>query len=600
MTMRLQRAASLLGLGFAGFVVLAVQAGCGASAEGRTDQEALRTLALFEQELEVIDLLLSASEAYPARDHVIRHVNIVAPATGEVRADMLVRVADGRIVAVGPDRGDPAGADATEIDGTGRYLLPGLADMHVHQLTSASQHLLHVATGVTTVRDMVGFPWLLEWREKSERDEWLAPSMIVAGPIISSRPMGMYAQVVEDEAAARELVREHADAGYDYIKVHNALEPAVYRAVLDEAARIGIGVVGHVPHDLTVADAVGGGQETIEHFKGYINDRTLEISDSDWIPPTARGSVWLTPTLYSTRTFMRGDSALAWLVGPEARYVPALVREGWREEASGPVPTIVKGLPEKNREILRRLLPVTDRFLAGTDAGGGYPFMVSGFGLHEELRLLADAGMSPLHVLRAATTYAAEATDRTGEFGRVAPGLRADLLLLGSDPLISLDALDDREGVMVRGRWLDREALDGLLDRLAAIYDRVPDVARSESEPSAAWLEAIEEEVRRLRAAGYVFPDHQLTEFREALVVAAGVGDLLVAHRTRDARKSFHADSPAHAASVVAIGHATPAPAPPATAPAPPGRPARHAESATARIRRARRRARVDGRRPVP
>lgn len=317
MTVLLQRAPGLLGLGFIGFVVLAAQAGCGASVEGRTDQEALRTLALFEQELEVIDLLLSASEAYPPRDHVIRHVNIVDPPTGEVRADMRVRVADGRIADVGPDRGDPAGAGAFEIDGTGRYLLPGLADMHIHQLTSASQHLLHVATGVTTVRDMVGFPWLIEWREKSDRDEWLAPSMIVAGPIISSRPMGMYAQVVEDEAAARELVREHAEAG----------------------------------------------------------------------------------------------------------------------------------------------------------------------------------------------------------FGGVAPGLRADLLLLGSHPLASLDALDDREGVMVRGRWLDRDALDGLLDRLAAIYDRVPEVARTESGPSAAWLETIEEEVRRLRAAGYVFPDHQLTEFREALAM---------------------------------------------------------------------------------
>lgn len=517
MTVPLQRAPGLLGLGFIGFVVLAAQTGCGASVERRTDQEALRTLALFEQELEVIDLLLSASEAYPPRDHVIRHVNIVDPPTGEVRADMRVRVADGRIADVGPDRGDPAGAEAFEIDGTGRYLLPGLADMHVHELTSSSQHLLHVATGVTTVRDMVGFPWLIEWREKSDRDEWLAPSMIVAGPIISSRPMGMYAQVVEDEAAARELVREHAEAGYDYIKVHNALDSAAYRAVLDEAARIGIGVVGHVPHHLTVADAVHGGQETIEHFKGYINDRTLEISDHDWITPTARGSVWLTPTLYSTRPFMRGDSALAWLDGPEARYVPALLCEQWREEATWPVPDAAKDLPAKNREVLRRLLPVTDRFLAGTDAGGGYSFMVSGFGLHEELRLLADAGMSTLEVLRAATTFAAEATDRTEEFGGVAPGLRADLLLLGSDPLVSLHALDDREGVMVRGRWLDREALDGLLDRLAAIYDRVPDVVRSESEPSAAWREAIEEEVKRLRAAGYVFPDHQVTEFREAL-----------------------------------------------------------------------------------
>ena len=517
----------LLSAGALTLTLQVVPLACGSPRAASAQGEAQRTLALHEQELEVIDLLLSASEEHPPRDHLIRHVNLVDLASGEIRPDMRVRVADGRIVATGPDRSDDlAIAGVSEIDGTGLYLLPGLADMHVHQLTSASQHLLHVATGVTTVRDMVGFPWLLEWREKSERDEWLAPSMIVAGPIISSRPMGMYAQVVEDAGAARALVRAHADAGYDYIKVHNALDSAAYRAVLDEAARVGIGVVGHVPHDLTVADAVEGGQETIEHFKGYIDDRTLEISDDDWVTPTARGTVWLTPTLYSTRTFMRGDSALAWLDGPEARYVPRLVREAWREEAGWPTPDVAEGLPEKNREVLRRLLPVTDRFLAGTDAGGGYPFMVSGFGLLSELELLAGAGMSRLEVLRAATLHAAAATGRESAFGRVAPGLRADLVLLGSDPLASLDALDDREGVMVRGRWLDRDALQGLLDRLAEIYDRVPEVARAESGPSNEWVESFVGRIERLRRAGYVFPRHHLEEIREALV-AVGAGGAL-------------------------------------------------------------------------
>lgn len=495
--------------------------------EAPETDEALRTLALYAQELEVIDLLRTTSTIHRAGPYVFRHVNVVDPETGRIRNNMRVHVDAGRIVGVRSDGSpDESVPEAAEIDGRGRYLLPGLADMHVHQLTSASQHLLHVATGVTTVRDMVGFAWLLRWREKSERDEWLAPSMIVAGPIISSYPMGMYARVVEDEAEARALVREHADAGYDYVKVHNALEPAAYRAVLDEAASVGIGVVGHVPHDVSVDEAIEGGQETIEHFKGYINDRTLSISDYDWVTPTARGSVWLVPTLYSTRTFMRGDSALAWLRGPEGRYVPALVREAWREEAKSPVPDVVRGLPVKNRQVLRRLLPVTDRFLAGTDAGGGYPFMLSGFALHHELALLADAGLSRLEVLRAATTYAAKATNRDDEFGRVAPGLRADLILLESDPLASLDALDERAGVMIRGRWLDRAAIDSILERLAEIYDRVPEIARSETRPSGEWVETFVERIHWLRGAGYVFPDHHMETIREALE-AVGAKEVL-------------------------------------------------------------------------
>jgi hypothetical protein len=187
-------------------LLLCVPLACAGSQERVDTSRARRTLALFEIELGVIDQLLSASDRLVARDLTIRGVNVVDLADGAVRPNMRVQLSGGRIIAVRPDTLRNGGVGPQEIDGRGKYLMPGLADMHVHQLTSAAQHLLHFATGVTTVRDMVGFPWLLEWRERSARDDWLAPNMRVAGPIIAAVNMGLYAQVVTDEPSARRAV----------------------------------------------------------------------------------------------------------------------------------------------------------------------------------------------------------------------------------------------------------------------------------------------------------------------------------------------------------------------------------------------------------
>ena len=477
---------------------------------------ARRTLALFEVELSVIEQLLAAGMRHQAGNYAIRHVDVVRVREGDVRADMIVRVAGRAIVQVSPDSGHPLPPGYREIDGRGRYLIAGLVDMHVHQLTSAAQHILHVGHGVTTVRDMAGFPWLLEWRERSARDAWLAPTMHVASPILASVPMGRFAQVVTTEGAAREAVRTFRDNGYDFIKVHNVLTRPLFEAVTSEARHLGIPVVGHVPHRISVADAVRAGMSTIEHLKGYVDDRTLRIAEDDWLSPTRRGTVWNTPTLYARRLFLTPDEARAWAGTEEARYVPAIERARWVREAAMPPPHAL-ALHDQHLIVLRRLKPVTSRFLAGTDAGGGYPFMVSGAGLHTELQLLHDAGLSTLEALRAATLYPAQALGEEHRIGDVAPGRRADLLLLDANPLASLDALQGRAGVGLRGRWLDRAALTSLLDQLAAANAREPQVGSDGALPDSAWMRETARRIRSVEEAGYVFPAHHIDDFNRAL-----------------------------------------------------------------------------------
>jgi imidazolonepropionase-like amidohydrolase len=345
---------------------------------------------------------------------------------------------------------------------------------------------------------------------------WLAPTMHVAGPIIATVSMGMYAHVVTNEAEARRAVREHHAAGYDFIKVHNVLPKPLFLAVTDEARRLGVEVVGHVPHRVTVDEAVHAGMTTLEHLKGYVDDRTLTIATDDWITPTRESDVWNTPTLYTRRLFLSPEEARAWSRGIEARYVPAFERNRWLSEVTAP-PAVATALFDKQREVMRRLVPVTSRFLAGTDAGGGYPFMVSGLALHEELRLLHESGLSLIETLRAATLYPARALKQEAEIGGVIVGRRADLLLLDGNPLQSLDALAQRAGVALRGRWLDRGDIESQLNALALRYAQTPRIVRDAALPDSAWVRGITDRIRDARRRGYVFPDHHVEGIDRAL-----------------------------------------------------------------------------------
>ncbi len=450
------------------------------------------------------------SPAGPA-DVVFEHATVLAVldrAAPELQRDCTVWIHAGRIHEVGPAGKVEVPAGVARIDARGKFLMPGLVDMHVHTSTSSSSYLLDLAAGVTGVREMCGFPWMLRRREQARAGRLLVPRLHVAGHILNAFSMGMYATLVRTPEEARARVREQVAAGYDSIKVHNSLAPEVYRAIADESKRLGVRMLGHVPHDITLAEALAQGHHTQEHFKGIISDSTLEMTDEDWLGLLDGKAAFLCPTLYTRRIGLTGAEALRLIDGEEMRYVPARDRADWRRLASGKrgADSWVR-VWEHSREIFRDLLETDVRWLAGTDSGGGYANMVSGFALHDELRTMVELGLAPHQALRAATVNAAQALDAWDEAGSLESGKHADLVLLDANPLESLDTLTRPAGVMAAGVWLPREALASLLHGIAEIYAR-PAPATPAAKERTAFLEEMDAQA----AAGMVFMDHHLEE----------------------------------------------------------------------------------------
>jgi len=415
------------------------------------------------------------------------HVGVVSIAHPGVDADQTVLVRGGKIVAIGPASTTPVPAGVTAIDGTGRYVMPGLTDMHVHTELSTSNYLLDLANGVTSVREMNGSPWLLAMRDRAKHDLALIPNLYVAGPILAAMPFGDSITVVATPEAARAEVRRQAAAGYEFIKVHNVVPAPIYAAICDEARALHLDVVGHIPHDTTIAKAIECGQRTFEHFKSYIDDHTLTLTHEDYVAVTRGAEVWNTPTFATYRSHLTGDEARRVLALPEMRYVSARDRAAWLALAAEPANPVQQGVLPLSEKIFRDLLAIGAHFLAGTDSGGGYPFMVRGFALHDELRIMADQGMPIADVLRTATVEPQRAM-RRDEAGTIEIGKRADLVLLRANPLAAIENTNAIDGVMVRGIWLDRRALDEILDGIALIYAAHPAPTRADLEPAKRTL----------------------------------------------------------------------------------------------------------------
>jgi len=478
-----------------------------------------RQLAYFADESRIDDLVAQISAKHRSQNFMIQDVILISTIEGRTIPSQSVVVEDGRITRVGPSVSVKSSPGMRTINGHGSYLIPGLCDMHVHQFVSSSQHLLNLMQGVTSVRDMGGFPWTLRMRDAVRRGELLAPNMYITGQILNGTPMGFYARVVSTPEQGRAAVREDKTTGFDFIKVHNIMKPEVYEAVLDEAHKQHIDVVGHIPQGIRVADAVRLGQKTMEHFKGYILDNSLTISPEDYVSATKGADIWLCPTFSTYREALRGADVLSTLELPEMRYTSWRDRIEWKKRADEPITPLVQlrqRILPMSEQIFKELLPVGARFVAGTDSGGGFALMPPGFILHEELRIMQENGLSPLETLRAATLNAAAAMGRSAEFGSIEPGKRADMVLLSADPLADSANLSRIQMVIVRGIVLDRRELDAIGNRIRAVYDPRPTPS---SQTLATQIE-INQMVARmevLHSKGFVFRSHSLKQLEHLL-----------------------------------------------------------------------------------
>jgi len=419
------------------------------------------------------------------------NINVVPMDTERVLAGQTVIVKDGRIAEMGPAEQIKVPAGAVRVDGRGKYLLPGLADMHVHldgsdEQTTAAMLQLFVANGVTTVLNLYGTPRHLELRELIARGSVLGPQIYTSGPFISNAPV----HTPSPEEVESDVI-EQKRAGYDIIKIHGDFSREAYHKVFEVAHRAGLKVVGHAPRNLGVEAMFEEKQDAVAHAEEYIyayfffkrdpkmanadqETRLRNITEQESRIPalaeaTAKAGTWLIPTLTVYHGIgLQVDDIDPIMRRPEMRYLPPSLASRFAPENNTYLKRFKKDTAKiflAQADLLSKLVKgmreAGVKMLAGTDTP--VPSMVPGFSLHDELQELVAAGLTPYEALRTATANPAEFLG-SNEFGIVAIGKRADLILVDGDPLKSISHAARRTGVMVRGRWFTEKELGQMLD----------------------------------------------------------------------------------------------------------------------------------------
>ncbi len=432
---------------------------------------------------------ISLSSIAAAKDPVtvFVNVNVIPMSSDVVYPSQTVVVAGGKIKTVGNVDDVPVPKGATIIDGTDRFLMPGLAEMHAHVTSTDPQQFdrlatLFVANGITTIRGMLGRPSHLELRRQLAAEEVFGPRLVTSGPSVNGSS-------ISSAAAARKFVRAQKEAGYDFIKVHPGPTAAEFTAMAEEANQRDMPFAGHVPAAVDVEVALGLGMTTIDHLDGYFRALLPATSSEsggffnvmlagelevDRIPAiaaaTASAGTWNVPTQTLIEQLIDSTTTTELKQRPEMRYVARSTVNEWvsRKEATLAAENYDADIATLAIDTRRQLILELHRANAGLLLGSDAPqiFNVPGFSTHRELVALVDAGLTPYEALRTGTVAVAEFLQ--SPTGVVAEGRAADLLLLDANPLIDIGNSERIHGVMLRGRWYSKSALESRL----AQYDR--------------------------------------------------------------------------------------------------------------------------------
>jgi imidazolonepropionase-like amidohydrolase len=427
-----------------------------------------------------------------------------------------VFVQDGRIAGLGPLQSVRFPATAQQIDGRGKFLMPGLTDMHVHfvrealperpqtsssntalrqsgipasaskdhELENQAYALMFVANGVTTVRNMWGSETIDTLAKVINSGSLTGPHIYSTGPITDGNPpVWESSRIVETPAQAEEAVRSDKQKGYVAIKVYNRLSKDAYNAIIAAARRQGLPVVGHAPISVGLEGAIAARQDSIEHLDGFLallasDDSTsktrsaaeqLQRADLKKLPAIVQSiktaDVWICPTVvvYDARRTDPVGLAEASFVPPDvfARYDRMYPNHGTDPRATPAAHAVLVAIVAALHSGGAHLLLGTDTMKVGT---------LPGYSLHEELENFVAAGMTPYEALRAGTVDAAKFLHRENEFGLVSKGLRADLILVDANPLADVKNVSKLAGVLAGGRWFTAEDLNRQLVALRANY----------------------------------------------------------------------------------------------------------------------------------
>jgi imidazolonepropionase-like amidohydrolase len=463
----------------------------------------------------VVSLLLACCGPEPGGATALVNVNLVPMTHPGVLEDQTVLIAGSRIVAVGSSDALPIPPGTPTIDGKGAYLMPGLADMHMHtradwenrEMWPVHPLSLYLANGVTTIRDLApqGSPltYALRWREEIGRGTRIGPTIYASGELL-------YASPLEDPAA---MVRNNHDLGFDFIKLYSFLSVEDFHAAMTAAKELGIYATGHIPYPVGLATALAEGMDEIAHVEELLPEffdlqRDRPLAPEEWLPYVAESVLQQVDRSSGTlvadferehaadlariasqlaasdvpvcTTLVIDDVIQAKLFQPEAflerpenvyfeaGYLQTLQRgqEKHQLQCRG-IEDLCAFKDSVDRWVLRGLHDAGVLLLLGTDSGTGGMGIVPGYSIHDELRILVENGLSPYEALATGTVNAAIVVERMtgeGDFGTIEVGKRADLILVRGNPLEDVAYIQDPLGVMAAGRWYPAEMLARLIE----------------------------------------------------------------------------------------------------------------------------------------
>ena len=453
----------------------------------------------------VIALAHTLCAQAPSTPIAFVHVAVIDVRRGQIKPNLTVLLTNGRISQIGSSRRVHLAKNTTTIEARGKFLIPGLWDMHVHSLWDASRpplfFPLFLANGVTGIREMGGpMPTAnqVRWRKQVDSGAILGPRLVVPGPFVDGpHPVWPGSIKVSTEEEGKQAVLSLQAAGVDFVKVYTGVPRPAYFGIAAEAKKDGIPFVGHVPVEIGVDEASNARQKSVEHLMGIllycssksealkadllrgVNVNELNNQLVDTYDPSrgaalyalfVKNQTWQVPTLTIryARPYLQELQASN---DPRLKYLPKAIVESWgphadqRQPANQEVIASRKHLFQKELEVVGSMNRAGVKLMAGTDTPNPYCF--PGFSLHDELGFMVQAGLTPLEALQTATINPAEFLGLSKSFGTVEEGKVADLVLLDANPLENIANTKRIAAVVSAGRLLDRKALDGLLAGVA-------------------------------------------------------------------------------------------------------------------------------------
>jgi imidazolonepropionase-like amidohydrolase len=463
-------------------------------------------------------MLLSCSQKRTVvSDLAIVHISVIDATGIQAQSDMTVLINGSTITDIVPSNSVKIGSESKIVDGKGKFLIPGLWDMHVHSSNDSIYFPLMIANGVTSVREMFSnryyFPIQLDWREQINDRKLVGPNLYVPLAVFGPQQRWFNGIEVKSKEEVKAVVQEIRESGADFIKVFDLYDPDIYFSLLSEAQKNGIHVAGHAPISVNMTEAAQAGQRSFEHLLGVLlassskeeSIRKEMVEKAELVHDSFSDLTHILYFIQSEEILDSYDTAKAnqlmaqlknsgcyicpnlslWngklkvinsemIQNENSKYVPAQYLNVWSTFASNSftahiLPSeydLFKRFINKRFEIVNELNQHGIPFLAGTDVSWRNHNLIPGFSLHDELSLLVTAGLTPMQALQAATRNAAEALDVLNKTGTIEVGKNADLVLLDVNPLEDINNTRKINAVIKAGHYISREELDKLLRKV--------------------------------------------------------------------------------------------------------------------------------------